>query len=954
MSNNFEENLDYINDVKKNNKLIIFVGAGVSMNSGLPSWRNLIQKFANDLDYDGNIDADMLKIPQFYFDSPKFKKKYYNKIKKEIKKTTKSNSIHSIIYKLAPKHIITTNYDQLIEKTQSIEVLTNKYHVVSEDKDFLNAKTDNLIIKMHGDIDNLDSIVLKEDDYLNFSQNKILIETYIKSLMVNHTFVFIGYSIADYNFKQIINWVDAMTSNYDRNREYRSKHFLVVDSSQRNYLLTQDYLKNKNIFLLPTDNIPSDYIEMNEQKCLDLKDGIGKELFNMLSYLYDYPTSLKEKIYRICVEILIQNRISIYDLLKKCELTPDYYFDFNALGFYKDSRTGSEKTEVIRKIFSMKDKKSKVIQQAFKKSGIKEIYLVDHNLKNHETIKLTNNKFRLSPMHALELENNYVEIFRKLDSNSLEEAYYQSIFAEFEEAHLILDMKIREFSTSENHVFELVLLKQNQSYLSKLSSFGKVKFLSGNDYRKVYDESKLERIGIDELNKIYYATPSNTIEQQEWLAKHNKIYTTSYSFYLGDYMKEFRKIQTSAYNYYFYIKDNHLMLDWFHDPKAFLSIYMKAMLITYSEKERLDFPSYIYAPPVFDNYVLNLIDINILVKYSNIKTLKDYFNEYKIDMIQIEKNIPIYAFMRNLAVAFDEYPTRLIQEYFHKSMYILSKIKISKYTINRIIPQIIIFIEKQESGFSHELLNEFKLLIEAHSKQITKENKLKVIDFLFTESVLDEMVKYNKLYVINHICFKFIDILKEARIDTIKKETYYRKNIELYRCTEFLFDDNFKQEFLKLVISKLDMLNTYEMLILAEGILKKVIDFNEIVVGRLMLNINTSINSTTKTYPDWEKEAAERLCILYMNDFPVDEKELMNYSKYYPNIKLVLDPTNFDFKNIDVNNILFKEAMNNELYRKDMILIGGRVIKEKLGTLNQKNKLNEALQKLYFKYFYEL
>ncbi|MBC1867497.1 hypothetical protein HCA23_14155, partial [Listeria seeligeri] len=221
MSNNFEENLDYINDVKKNNKLIIFVGAGVSMNSGLPSWRNLIQKFANDLDYDGNIDADMLKIPQFYFDSPKFKKKYYNKIKKEIKKTTKSNSIHSIIYKLAPKHIITTNYDQLIEKTQSIEVLTNKYHVVSEDKDFLNAKTDNLIIKMHGDIDNLDSIVLKEDDYLNFSQNKILIETYIKSLMVNHTFVFIGYSIADYNFKQIINWVDAMTSNYDRNREYR-------------------------------------------------------------------------------------------------------------------------------------------------------------------------------------------------------------------------------------------------------------------------------------------------------------------------------------------------------------------------------------------------------------------------------------------------------------------------------------------------------------------------------------------------------------------------------------------------------------------------------------------------------------------------------------------------------------------------------------------------------------
>lgn len=953
MFNDFEEKLDYINDAKKNNKLIIFVGAGVSMNSGLPSWKGLIQKFANDLGYQGNIDADILKIPQFYFDSPKYKSQYYSKIEKEIKKKAVSNSIHSMIYKLAPKHIITTNYDQLIEKTQSIEVLTNKYHIVSEDKDFLKAKTDNLIIKMHGDIDNLDSIVLKEDDYLNFSQNKILIETYIKSLMVNHTFVFVGYSIGDYNFKQIINWVDSMTRNYDENKENRSKHFMIVDSNQENYLLTQDYLLNKNIFLLHTDSIPVEYKEKNRKNCLDLESERGQDLFSILSYIYDYPVSLKEKIYRICEDMLIQNRISIYDLLKKCELRPDYYFDFNAIGFYKDSHPDSREAEVIKKFFSMKDKKSKVIQQAFKKAGIKEVYLMEYHSENHETIRLTDNEFRISPMHSLELKNNYAEIFEKLDQTSLVRAYYQSILANFEDADAILEIKTREFSTSENHVFELVLLKQNQSYLSKLSYSRRTNFLSGSNYREVYDESRLDRIGIEELKKVYYATPTNTIEQQEWLAKHNKVYTASYSFYSGDYMKDFRKIQASAYSYYFYIKENHLMLDWFNEPKEFLSIYIKAMLVTYWKKEKPSgvCPEYV---PIFDEYILNLIDINILVKHSDIRTLKNYFNEYKIDTIQIEKSIPIYDFMRNITLTFGEHPTRLIQEYFCKSMYILSKIKISKYNINRIIPQIITLLEKQESDLLHELLHEFKLLNEAHSKNITKENKLKVIDFLFTDSVLDGMLKFDELHVVNHICFTFMDILKKERINVIKEKVLYRENIGLYRCTELLFDDKFKREFLKLITLKLDTLNTFEMLILVHAILEKVIDFDERIVRRLMLNINTSKDSFMRTYPDWGKEAAEKLCILYMNDFPVDKKELMAYSEHHPNIKLVLDPRNFDFKNIDVNNILFKEVTNKGLYRKDMILHGGSIIKEKLAVLNKNNKLNESLQQLYFKYFYEL
>jgi len=58
----------------------------------------------------------------------------------------------------------------------------SKYAVITKDDDILSKKGRNYIIKMHGDIDDIENIVLKEDDYLNYSQNHIIIETFIKSL----------------------------------------------------------------------------------------------------------------------------------------------------------------------------------------------------------------------------------------------------------------------------------------------------------------------------------------------------------------------------------------------------------------------------------------------------------------------------------------------------------------------------------------------------------------------------------------------------------------------------------------------------------------------------------------------------------------------------------------------------------------------------------------------------
>jgi hypothetical protein len=91
------------------------------------------------------------------------------------------------LFDLNPIHIVTVNYDNLIE--QASEVRNQQYYVIKQDKDLPYASYSRFIIKMHGDLQT-GNIVLTEDDYLNYESNFPLIETYVKSLFASKLIIF--------------------------------------------------------------------------------------------------------------------------------------------------------------------------------------------------------------------------------------------------------------------------------------------------------------------------------------------------------------------------------------------------------------------------------------------------------------------------------------------------------------------------------------------------------------------------------------------------------------------------------------------------------------------------------------------------------------------------------------------------------------------------------------------
>lgn len=235
----------------------------------MPSWYDLIVKMANVVNYSKcntcthkNLNCklncnfreqytpdEFLKIPQYVFN--KNKKIYENLIKNSFTEMQVDAPLSRAIFDIHPSHIITTNYDNLIETSKSI--FRSQYELIVKDADLLNSNKNKYIVKMHGDLNDVESIVLKESDYLNYSQNHILIETFIKALLTDHTLLFLGYSLSDYNIKLIISWINFMRS---QNNSIRKNGIGYLVSCKKINKSEEKYFKNNGIEIIYLKDMP--------------------------------------------------------------------------------------------------------------------------------------------------------------------------------------------------------------------------------------------------------------------------------------------------------------------------------------------------------------------------------------------------------------------------------------------------------------------------------------------------------------------------------------------------------------------------------------------------------------------------------------------------------------------------------------------------------------------------
>ena len=102
----YNETFRILREAQNENRLVLFIGAGISADSGMPLWSEAIDKISKALDLQKQND-DTLKIPQYYYNSRG--KKEYNEFMRKIFKygeDLKTTTLHKKLIGLGTNTII--------------------------------------------------------------------------------------------------------------------------------------------------------------------------------------------------------------------------------------------------------------------------------------------------------------------------------------------------------------------------------------------------------------------------------------------------------------------------------------------------------------------------------------------------------------------------------------------------------------------------------------------------------------------------------------------------------------------------------------------------------------------------------------------------------------------------------------------------------------------------------
>ena len=220
------ENLFYYIDDKEITPLL---GAGISREY-FGSGEELAQNIAKKFEYPFLKTSDLAKVAQFAAirkkgDSVQVRKFVANYIKsKELPDFNDPSEPHRILSKLDLPIYITTNYDHLMYEAlkkdgknpviefcrwNDLAEIQGRFSIFSEGKlnqfDYNNP----LVYHIHGEVDNPQSMVLTEDDYLNFIVKLYvdidkLFPVEIRNALATRSIMFIGYSLSDWNLRIIL------------------------------------------------------------------------------------------------------------------------------------------------------------------------------------------------------------------------------------------------------------------------------------------------------------------------------------------------------------------------------------------------------------------------------------------------------------------------------------------------------------------------------------------------------------------------------------------------------------------------------------------------------------------------------------------------------------------------------------------------------------------------------
>jgi hypothetical protein len=210
----------------KERRAILFVGAGVSMSVGLPSWQKLIEHMAAELGIEQQMVEGSRNSYQTLAEYYRLKQGSLGPLRSWMdrnwsvsRQRVEVSRVHKLIVSLDFPIIYTTNYDRNLEV--AYETQQREFVKVANARDVARIRDDaTQIVKFHGDFDDDTSLVLTETDYFDRLAFDSPLDVKFRSDALARTILFIGYSLSDMNIRLLLHrlWQTWDRSGYQNDR----------------------------------------------------------------------------------------------------------------------------------------------------------------------------------------------------------------------------------------------------------------------------------------------------------------------------------------------------------------------------------------------------------------------------------------------------------------------------------------------------------------------------------------------------------------------------------------------------------------------------------------------------------------------------------------------------------------------------------------------------------------
>lgn len=953
-----EESVRILHEAYISKKLVLFVGAGADIPSGLPSWSKAIQDFCKYL-HISSEGVDNIRIPQFYYNSRG--KKEYVELCRNIffyNKELSINDMHKKIIDFSVNTIITTNYTDFLEREMNNR--GHIYRVICQDKDLPYVKNENLIIKMHGDFDH-DNFVLKEDDYLNYSKNFRLIETYIKSIIAKNVVLFIGYSFNDPDVKQIFSWVKDILGN-DFQQAYMLNGF---DSYDKNIF---EYYKNLGVNVIYTETFGKD----KQKVLLDMMDIIRLDKYKNISNIdvagnYFRPylnlNFILEKYiskgFWNCKLVVEAGKLKSIENIqdKKCE--SNILLAKLAEKMEKNTPTSKDSLGILINV--LKKSGVDIIEFWDSESGLMQVQ-VSHD--ENELFDL------IMEFDYKELRKNieYDDLFDNGDDEQfyLRKAYMHYVLEEYTKSYKLLC-----------HAAEKAFRKRKY-YIYYIAQFNK--FRVGNlvtqDHRVSKDmqdkiNEDLERIDLEQIVKDIpelFSNDNQMLNDIGTFQLHYSLFQDAYrisqkvkkqqdsNYFVFSGIPDYLTLRWKIADYFQYLIYNYLMVDRYREVTELLALYIKSILGSVSTPDR-EGRGCMKTTNVHASRI-GKFELFLMIKYVSEKDVMSMFDQYGLDVIPVEDDCKKY-----IRIVFDnlrkEDLTR--DNELWNCMYIISCIDPDCDMVEDMID----CITKRINGFvyrSHQkLIDKFLYFCYKNKKfkniekDIFKIEKCALGRFLQTilsqvHNATDTFVIQRYSVLIQNVSYIFREVYQQDYNGDISSLLCDTKNLVLARLYSNCGKEN-KERIQQYFESwkgdaSWESCEVYYNIVMND-IIKPVADYENLIFE----NINKIRDESWGHFPNDYQNILTIMCNLYMNDKLINrenyEKIIMNTTEH--ELMFLSDMENFDYTKFDLEWLYFFESkLLEKIASKESVRIK---ISKKFAEEMEKSEVSNKLLKIYFKYF---